>query len=349
MKKNLLYALTAAAMLTGCARNDVVDSEINKDGNQIGFSTYKNISRGNPINDNAEFLARGEFGVTAFISSSTSPYMGTATQGIQIIPMGDTWTYAKKSDQAYWPAKALDFYAYAPFDNAAITGTAFDKTTGLTLDYVVPNDEAGQVDLMYAVAKNQMKPESSNSVTLPFKHALAQVHFRIGTSATNLYVDVAQNGIQIHNLKNKGSFSSSTEEWTLEAAIADYTVTSEAVSEAGYELDADKKQVFTPIGSPDHALILLPQSFSATGENGAYLTISCSIYQKLEDGTKVYLHGEEGVPEAVTVKISGEWLKNQKITYNLLIGAGAGVLDPIEFVTDVERWDDVEGGVIEAK
>lgn len=218
MKKNLLYALTAAAMLTGCAKNDVVDSEINKDGNQIGFSTYKNISRGNPINDNAEFLAKGEFGVTAFISSSTSPYMGTATQGIQIIPAGDSWTYAKKTDQAYWPTEALDFYAYAPFANDAITGTAFDKATGLTLNYVVPNNEADQVDLMYAVAENQTKPVDNNSVSLIFKHALAQVHFRIGTSATNLYVDVAENGIQIHNLKNKRSFSSLLEEWTLDAA-----------------------------------------------------------------------------------------------------------------------------------
>lgn len=49
MKKNLLYALTAVAMLTGCAKSDVVDSEINKEGNLIGFSTYKNISRGNPV------------------------------------------------------------------------------------------------------------------------------------------------------------------------------------------------------------------------------------------------------------------------------------------------------------
>ena len=71
MKKNLLYALTAVAMLTGCAKSDVVDSEINKESNQIGFSTYKNISRGNPVDDNTEFLKNGyAFGVTAFISTS---------------------------------------------------------------------------------------------------------------------------------------------------------------------------------------------------------------------------------------------------------------------------------------
>ena len=54
MKKNLLYMLTAAAMLAGCAKNDVVDSEINKEGNLIGISTYKNISRWNPVENNNE-------------------------------------------------------------------------------------------------------------------------------------------------------------------------------------------------------------------------------------------------------------------------------------------------------
>ena len=68
MKKNLLYMLIAAAMISGCTKNDVVDSEINKDSNLIGFSTYKNISRGNPVDNNEEFLtANNTFGVTAFI------------------------------------------------------------------------------------------------------------------------------------------------------------------------------------------------------------------------------------------------------------------------------------------
>ena len=90
MKKNLLYMLTAAAMLAGCAKNDVVDSEINKEGNLIGFSTYKNISRGNPVDNNNEFLTKDNaFGVTAFIKTAAggtpnaSPYMGTTTEGIE--------------------------------------------------------------------------------------------------------------------------------------------------------------------------------------------------------------------------------------------------------------------------
>ena len=359
MKKNLLYMLTAAAMLAGCAKNDVVDSEINKEGNLIGFSTYKNISRGNPVDDNNEFLTKDNaFGVTAFIKINAvlneNPYMGTTTGGIKIVSDRAKWTYAQASDQAYWPVNGelLDFYAYSPYGNPAITAKTF-ATTGLTLNYTVPAEETNQVDLMYAVATNQTKPDNGNSVTMPFKHALTQVHFAIGTSATNLFVDVEENGIQIHNLKNTGTFASSTEAWTLntEATPASYTVTSDAINEAGYQV-TNGAQAFTTIGSADKALMLLPQTLEANTENvgtGNYLTINCKIYQKLADGTKIYLKGGDSKYVPVTVGISGNWARNQKITYNLNIGATAGILDPIEFETDVELWDLTEGGTINVK
>ena len=366
MKKNLLYALTAVAMLTGCAKSDVVDSEINKESNLIGFSTYKNISRGNPVDNNTEFLTKDNtFGVTAFVNieGGDSPYKGTATEGIKIISDGTKWTYANTSNQAYWPTEALDFYAYAPYGNTAITAKTFDKTNGLTLTYTVPDAETSQVDLMYALAIGKTK-EEGNTVTLPFKHALTQVHFKVGTKTTNLKVDIAENGIQIHNLKNSGSFNTKTETWTLDATTAAYTVTSDAVT--GNYTDGTEANPYTKIGSDDKALMLLPQGFVAgDGENtGAYLTISCKIYQVLANGeTKVYLHGSESAFADVTVGISsaisyteeGEqstseiWLRNKKVTYNLLFGAGDGVLFPIEFATTVETWEDADGGVIEPK
>ena len=375
MKKNLLYALTAVAMLTGCAKSDVVDSEINKEGNLIGFSTYKNISRGNPVDDNSEFLTKGNtFGVTAFINTEgvTSPYMGITTEGIEIISDGTKWTYANTSDQAYWPTKdeTLDFYAYAPYNHPSITTKTFDKTNGLTLEYTVPAEEAKQVDLMYASALEQTKPTDKNSVTLPFKHALTQVHFKVGTKTTNLKVDIAANGIQIHNLKNSGSLTMKSNQiddaaWTLTGdATAKYTVTSDAVT--GDYTDGTEANPYTEIGNANNALMLLPQEFVAgdgTAENtGAYLTISCKIYQVLADGTtKIYLHGDAEAFAPITVGISsalpaedgGEatqiWQRNKKVTYNLLFGAGDGVLFPIEFATEVEEWQPADGGVIEPK
>ena len=189
---------------------------------------------------------------------------------------------------------------------------------------------------------------------MPFKHDLPQVHFSIRTSATNLIVDVEENGIQIHNLKNTGTFASSTEAWTLntEATPASYTVTSDAINEAGYQV-SNGAQAFTTIGSADKALMLLPQTLTANAanvENGNYLTISCKIYQKLADGTKIYLKGSKDDYAPVPVGIPERtWERNQKITYNLNIGATAGILNPIEFETTVEEWQPVDGGTIEVK
>ncbi len=169
-------------------------------------------------------------------------------------------------------------------------------------------------------------------------------------------MDVEANGIQIHNLKNSGTFSTKNETWTLtDDATAEYTVTSEEVLEASY-YGNDQSQ-YTTIGNADNALMLLPQRFEAKSEeltDGAYLTISCKIYQVLADGeTKVYLHGSESEYKNITVGISSKkeeteiWERNKKVTYNLLIGAVGSILKPIEFETTVKDWIPADGGVIE--
>ena len=83
MKRSVLIALAAFA-LAGCAKESVVDSALTNAGNAIGFNTYSNITRGNPFDNNPEFAASGNvFGVTAFISTSASPYMGKADSGTE--------------------------------------------------------------------------------------------------------------------------------------------------------------------------------------------------------------------------------------------------------------------------
>ena len=239
--------------------------------------------------------------------------MGSTTEGIYEIIYGTKWTSANTSDQAYWPTKdeTLDFYAYAPYNHPSITTKTFDKANGLTLEYTVPAEEAKQVDLMYASALEQTKPTDKNSVTLPFKHALTQVHFKVGTKTTNLKVDIAANGIQIHDLKNSGSLTMKSNQiddaaWTLtgDATARILQVTSDAVT--GDYTDGTEANPYTEIGNANNALMLLPQEFVAgdgTAENtGAYLTISCKIYQVLADGTtKIYLHGDAEASAPITV------------------------------------------------
>ena len=372
MKKNLLFIAAAALMITSCSKESVVDSDVNKETNAINFTSYTSVvAKGNPVDNNTEFLeVDNTFGVTAFISgTSTSPYMGYAKAGASIKSDGTVWGYTNTNEQAYWPTggETLDFYAYSPFGDVAIT-QAFDKTSGLTLNYTVPALEADQVDLMFAEAKDVAKAETVVPVNLPFKHALTQVHFGIATKTDRLKIDVAANGIIINKIKNKGTFTATSEKWATaaDASDANYTVTSTEIT----GVYKGETATYTQVGSADAALMLMPQTFTAAtyktgskGEvntDGSYLTINCIIYQELGDGSKVYLHGGENSYAIINVPISSMgvvndtptevWNRNNKVTYKLLIGAGsAGGLDPITFTTTVEEWLPADGGVVENK
>ncbi len=321
MKKNRLFMFAvAAAIFASCSQESVIDSEVMKQSNAIGFSTYKSVTRGNPVDNNNEFMTVGNtFGVTAFISTEgiTSPYMGYADHGAKII-YGTNWGYANENEKAFWPMKSetLDFYAYAPFGNDAIT-TTFNKTAGMTLNYTVPAAEADQVDVMYASAMAVGKPASGNSVNMPFKHALTQLHFRIATKAERLKIDIEANGVAINQVMGTGVLSLNTAQnasWSNLSTPANYTVTSEAITGEYTGLSTGYKT----IGTADNALMLLPQQFAAWSENaphapqqfaalsegtGAYLTISCKIYQQLSDTEKVFLKGDADNYAVITIPI----------------------------------------------
>lgn len=386
MKKNyFLLAAAAIMVMASCSKESVVDSEINKESNLIGFSSYKSITRGNPVDNNTEFMTPGNtFGVSAFIDTEgeNGAIMGSATEGTPIICKAGSpnfWGYLNSGDMRFWPTKGqkLDFYAYSPYAHTAITNKSFTKAGGLSFNYAVPALEANQVDVMFASVKDVEKP-ADNIVTMPFKHALTQVHFKVATKTNSLGIDIDANGITIHNLVSKGSFAlpvaglgDGVNGWTLStnaADVTDYIVTSTAVS-GTYVGDAGT--TFTTIGSADNALMLLPQTFAAApltdavtnptaydpAITGSYLSVKCKIYQVLGDGTKVYEHGDADTFTTIYVPISSQkdisgtmtevWNRGKKITYNMLIGGS--LFDPIEFATSVEEWVDADGGVIENK
>lgn len=386
MRKNyFLLGAVAIMVMASCSKESVIDSEMNKESNLIGFSSYKSITRGNPVDNNEEFMTPGNtFGVSAFISTGAGVFMGGIAEGAPITcNAGDPdniWAYVNDADKRFWPTgdETLDFYAYSPYGNTAITNKTFDKTNGMSFIYTVPALEADQVDVMFASATGQEKPTTSNTVTMPFKHALTQVHFAVATTTSTLGIDIKANGITIHKIVGKGTFTlpptgleATANGWALSSQASDvtnYNVTSTAVTG---QYVGDQK-TYTKIGSDNNALMLLPQTFEAatitgvgtepTG-NGSYLSIKCKIYQKLGAGDeKSYLYGSAGSDDnsyaTIYVPISSKgvvedtptevWNRGKKVTYNMLIGGGSMGEDLlINFGTDVENWIDANGGVIE--
>lgn len=359
MKKLLLISL-AAFVMTNCAKESVVDSDLDKSGNTIGFTSYSNITRGNPVDDNSEFMTSGNsFGVTAFISLNAAPYMGVTNAGAQIVSDGTAWDYADAADARFWPmnGETLSFYAYAPFtDNNRVAVPLFDKTNGMIFtNYQVPTTVADQKDFMYALSLNASKPTVGTAVDLVFHHAMTQILFKAQTEDANLYVEIEENGITLHNIASKGTFTlaaGGTAAWTNNLDLTAYTAPSAPVTVHG----ATASEVFIE----DKVLMLLPQTFTAwDGEGtvteqttGGYLSLTCKIYYEVE-GVKQYLKGDADNFATIYVPFSSRkgndeiWNMRNKITYTLLINGSVAGLDPIKFTTEVEDWDDKDGGEIE--
>ena len=353
MKRSVLIALAAFA-LAGCAKESVVDSALTNAGNAIGFNTYSNITRGKPFDNNPEFAASGNvFGVTAFISTSDSPYMGKADAGTEIVSDGTKWDYKNTSDIRYWPTQGetLSFYAYAPYTkNGVAIPVAYTKGDGMIMtDYTVPADDAGQVDLMYASALNVAKASPAVKVPLQFKHAMTQVRFKAKAKGDGVFIDVKENGIKLRNLESKGTFTLSAAgaaSWSItEGNLTEYTAVFPETKEI---TNAEAKNLY----DADKALILLPQEFAAkTGDGdmtGGTLTISCKIYYKDNNATPQYLFGSADTYADYTVpfsskKVTGDtegeeiWKMNKRITYTLTV---TGNLEPILFETSVVDWED---------
>ncbi|MFI3262156.1 MAG: fimbrillin family protein, partial [Rikenellaceae bacterium] len=362
MKKTFTIGLAALALgLTSCSKEEVSKTDIASKSNEISFSTYSNLTKGAPYTSNEDFETAGNsFGVSAFIfttdgstDNNDSPYLGSSDVGAEIV-YGTDWEHNLASEIRYWPTNGeeLDFYAYTPYtDDSQTLNLSFDKTDGLTITgYTVPTAEADQVDFMFASALDLTSPNSVDDVLLQFSHGLVQVHFTANTTSSNMYVEIAANGISINNIYSSGNLdiSSTTEStgaWSGQSDLASYTFTSSKVT-------IDSEGDSEAITSSDNSLMLLPQEFTewnvdgdldATDSNqtGAYLAITCKIYSQTTsdsgDASNVYLVGDSETYVTIYLPISSTddcgdeiWVMGNKLTFDLAFGGGYDVEgDPI--------------------
>ena len=120
------------------------------------------------------------FGVLAYRYAST----GSATTpnflyNSEFQKNGTKWSSVNKY---YWPVNSdkLDFYAYAPYNNANITLSS-ESTSGVpTMEFVVNPDASLQVDLVTAKALTQDLSAANTGVPLTFNHHLTTVKFVLG-------------------------------------------------------------------------------------------------------------------------------------------------------------------------
>lgn len=368
MKANYI-ALSAAAItltLASCS-NDELESLTNTPQNTIGFSAINShVSRATPITTHNSM---DKFNVYAFTKDGNKPFMGTAdndfgTSGGITIKNNNyntentaSWVYNNSADIHYWPTEALNFYAVSPISAATelcykwkFTGTSNEITYTCSDEYG-NDDAADNVDVMYAIAKDQSKP-TGGKVNLHFHHILSQVVFSAKTEYTNMKVEIKS--IKINNLKNSGTFTLPNEGAVGSGSWSQSGTYHPTVTKTPIEISTTTSTEITH--KTKNPLMVIPQKPTAwaTSSSNAiainsdtYLEISCKISQN-----GVYIFGTAGSEsndgyKTIYVPFGGDkcdWKPGKRYIYTLIFGGGynadgSAVLTPINFTAEVESWD----------
>lgn len=318
MKRSLFLLGMAAAALSSCTNEDVVDVAQNR---AIRFDTF--------VNNNTR-------AVTEVTTENLSSYYlfgkyGDATGNYSVLVFDNE----PSSAIAYWTAnKYYAFGAYANGNGNQIDNATFDANTGkLTFPGYTPDDEK---DLVAATARAEAGADVTNKgpVPLQFAHMLSQVKFTFKTDVANSYI------IKISDLKFNavntadGSYTKTTEaagkiDWTGNISKGYYVY--EEMSDI-----ADKDKNYTD----SDVKLVIPQN--NTNQISVTFTATLSgpgIDREVNKEFTADLGYETG---SISDTEANTWTPGYRYNYMATINADDinSDLKEIKFTTEVTEWKD---------
>ena len=379
---NKIYLITAAfavmASLSGCSDTELASIDTAQEKTPIGFHTVGSQMGSRATIINSGDITKTDFNVFAFEKNADGKdgaiFMGNKTNDIGLGGVNisytdeDKWHYTEVSDLKYWPTTPLNFYAVNPAKAAdgnnpyiweitagkkEITYHCFDEKTGKS-----------NVDVMYAIAKDQKKSTNSGTVKLKFHHILSQVAFRAKTNLDGMQVDIKE--IQIKNFKTGGIFNLpvdanadtkptqsnwqlgkiyKTSAFTLISKADDEPIVVNSTSTAT-DITIANPMLFAPQTLTAWNTTLHKKIGDADNSDESYLIISCKI--KTND---LYNLGSDTEYKTLYVPFGGyEWQPGMRYVYTLVFGGGYDadgntILQPINFEPSVEKWGEDGGNI----
>ncbi len=227
-------------------------------------------TRGVPVNKNNFKEICQAFGVKAFVNNkSYTPYMNARVSTEE----GGIWT--PDGGTRFWPSsETLDFYAYAPYDNAAENMNCTGKQ--ITFSYTVPkstgsnkDDAKEQPDLMFAFASKSVKDVTDGRVPLNFHHALAAIKFKAHETSSGTI-----ESISIKNVYGSGDCTydcqAGTDKftWTQKGERSDFT--------QSFNVDVDGSNHAVTDKMPETMFMIIPQNLE-----GAAIEV---VFKSKDDG-----------------------------------------------------------------
>lgn len=378
MKSKYLVVALSAVALTACNNDEVL--EVNQ-GRGISFQVATEAStRATATTTNSI----DEFMVWGFTQEEPAK---TLMEDLSVSKTGSEWTY---TGTIFWPAAPVNFYSISP---EPVSGTVSEGAVSITsdeqkiTDFTVNTNQSQQVDLLYAVNKEETKEKhETDPVRINFRHALSQIVFK--AKNTNDHLKVIIHGVKVGNIKKAGNFtypsqSTTTQNTSESGSIAATTqgkwdnVTSEQTFAAGMSgevtLDGKVETALDLTSKEDEvytgALFMIPQELTpwnpeATGalnttNKGVYFLVDCQILSGTNKDIQVWpsdpkvQHAEVAIPANQLT-----WEQGKKYIYTFIFGEGGGYVpgpDPkpeptligIDFDVTVDEFINGDGQDIE--
>lgn len=314
MKKTTIFStLFMAAMsllvVSACSNDETVEVR-DTAANKIAYSVATNtLSRAAAIYSNSNIPSSMYVWATYNPSDAASSYLvyfsndtvkTTVTNGV-----------ATGTGSQYWPNSGkLNFFALSGIATAP-TGENWhwgDTYKTPSFNYTLKEKVAEQEDLLYAVAAQQAKPTTEGSnVALNFRHALAQVDFKVKVTHPDLYVVVKS--ISVNNVNTNGTFilpentttagiDSSHKDydsndvigkWNVRQGHGKYTTSFVATGDTNWGVTLGSGSNETNEASATSQMMLIPGTYgdyaleggkTPTDEN-VYISLVCKIYHKV--------------------------------------------------------------------
>ncbi len=335
MKRIILLAASAMAILAGCTRTEI--RSIADEPQQITFRTIETKAADDFLNTKkfysyAYFLPSGQDWATKFADAQA--YIPGA-----LIAFNTTDNAWKASGATYyWPKQgSLTFFAWTDYTDApapTLAGCAKDK--GITFTAYSAFDHKNK-DLLVADIAKDMNGKNLTThqgwkpgVPTVFHHVLSNLAFTIKTNENYAGATYSLKSITLKNISTKGDYAQGSPTatvaenvWTGHVDVKDMPVFTSAAGQSVSSTAA----LLSP--SADDFSIVLPQKFAdATPEIEIVYTITTNY-----TGTAVV----ETVTETKPLKdiYTEGWVSGKKYTLNIKLSLNEILWDP-----SVEGWED---------
>lgn len=302
----MIIAAGLAMSLTACVQNDLVD---NAAPEEVAFKSFNLGESSRAAFAGDDFMVYAQFS-NAGDGSDYVNYWGDTAKLID-----DSKGYwATASGTYYWPkAGAISFWGYYP---STQTGVTFDTTNGV----MVADVDATEASVLMLADPAESKLKTGNSVPMMFKHAGAQVIFRMANAS---YSDAANEGfnLTIKSVSISEVMPTADYQWS---GWSGHDGTAETLSNATAKVITN-----TAIGTVDlYTFNVIPQTKDQSG-NAKKITIAYTV----EDKFAGYSYDATATFDATA------WDVNTKHYYNVTFNFTAG--EEIKFAPETAEWASV--------